>query len=249
MKKRFPATFLKRLAVVTGKRSRTVVDHILEYGFISTEDLKETFGYDHPPRAVRDVREQGIPIETYSVVGKHGRKIAAYRFGNPKQARGTSQRGRAMLPKSIKKELLKRHGTRCAICTGEFDATHLQVDHRVPYEVAGDAIAVNPDSIAFMLVCGSCNRAKSWSCEHCTNWLRTRYPRSCRTCYWASPESYEHISMEDIRRIEIVWQGEREINEHTDATAEATEKGLSLPQFVKKVLRNNLSARDKRTNP
>jgi hypothetical protein len=241
-KKRLPAAFLKRLEAVAGKRSRTV-DHILEHGFISTEDLKDTYGYDHPPRAVRDVREQGIPIETFSITGKHGRKIAAYRFGDPKRSRRTTHRGRVALPKTLKKELLKRDGARCAICNGQFSATYLQVDHRVPYEVAGDARAASVDLSAFMLVCRSCNRAKSWSCEHCTNWLDAHSVTKCLACYWASPESYEHIATDDIRRIELVWQGVQETRDHADAVAAASHAGLSLPEFVKSVLRQSFARR------
>ena len=33
-----PAEFLERLKRVTGKRSRIVVDHILEHGFITTDE-------------------------------------------------------------------------------------------------------------------------------------------------------------------------------------------------------------------
>lgn len=47
-------------ATVTAKRPRTVIDHILKHGYVTTEELKEQYGYDHPPRAARDVREQGI---------------------------------------------------------------------------------------------------------------------------------------------------------------------------------------------
>ena len=45
----------------------------------------------------------------------------------------------------------------------------LQIDHRVPDEIAGDTdVEPNPDD--FMLLSTSANRAKSWSCEHCENW-------------------------------------------------------------------------------
>lgn len=56
---KLPQDFLDRIGRVTGKRSRVVVEHILEHGFITTDDLEQTYGYMHPPRAVRDVREQG----------------------------------------------------------------------------------------------------------------------------------------------------------------------------------------------
>lgn len=50
MAKELPKAFLERLKAVKGKRSRTVVDHILKHGHITTEDLKDTYRYDHPPR-------------------------------------------------------------------------------------------------------------------------------------------------------------------------------------------------------
>ena len=59
------------------KRSRIVIDHIIKYGQITTEELKELYGYNHPPRAIRNVREEGIPLETLKAVSKDGKKIAA----------------------------------------------------------------------------------------------------------------------------------------------------------------------------
>ena len=76
------AEFYAACLVVTAKRPRTVINHILAKGFITTEELKDLYGYNHPPRAVRDVREQGIPLETYRIADKTGRQIAAYRFAN-----------------------------------------------------------------------------------------------------------------------------------------------------------------------
>lgn len=40
--------FLELLNSVKEKRPRTVIDHILKYGFITTEDLKDKYGYNHP---------------------------------------------------------------------------------------------------------------------------------------------------------------------------------------------------------
>ncbi len=77
-----PKDFLDRLKAVTSKRPKTVIDHILKHGFITTEELESKYGYNHPPRAARDVREEGIPLETFRVKNAEGRTIAAYRFGD-----------------------------------------------------------------------------------------------------------------------------------------------------------------------
>lgn len=79
----------------------------------------------------------------------------------------------------------------------------LQVDHRVPYEIAGEPRQVNPDE--FMLLCGSANRAKSWSCEHCDNWRQLKRRDVCASCYWAFPEDYQHVAMNPRRRLDLLW--------------------------------------------
>ena len=43
--------------------------------------------------------------------------------------------------------------------------------------VTGDINYMARISSEYMLLCGSCNRAKSWSCEHCANWLEEESPR------------------------------------------------------------------------
>jgi hypothetical protein len=44
-KMNYSQEFLDLLKSVTAKRPQTVIDHILQYGFITTEDLKNTYGY------------------------------------------------------------------------------------------------------------------------------------------------------------------------------------------------------------
>ena len=39
-----PPEFLAKCNAVTAKRPRTVIDHILEHGYITTEELKEVYG-------------------------------------------------------------------------------------------------------------------------------------------------------------------------------------------------------------
>ncbi|MCL2134043.1 MAG: hypothetical protein FWH37_00565 [Candidatus Bathyarchaeota archaeon] len=65
MSKDYSESFLKLLNSITAKRPRAVIQHIIEYGYITSQELKDTYGYNHPPRAVRDVREHGIPLITY----------------------------------------------------------------------------------------------------------------------------------------------------------------------------------------
>jgi hypothetical protein len=101
MSEKYPKAFLDLCKSVTAKRSKTVIEHILKHGHITTEELKEKYGHNHPPRATRDVREHGIPLETFRVTGSDGRKIAAYRFGDVSKKRFRKLSGRTGLSKKI----------------------------------------------------------------------------------------------------------------------------------------------------
>jgi len=230
-----PKKFLERIKAVTAKRAKTVIDHILKHGHITTEELKNLYGYDHPPRAARDVREQGIPLETFRITGTQGKSIAAYRFADPSKIRSGALSGRKVFSKEFKQMLVTRSGCKCGICLTAYETRYLQVDHKVPYEVGGEGGGENTP-IEFQLICGSCNRAKSWSCEHCTNWTDSKLVNVCQSCYWASPEVYKHIALRKIRRLDIIWTEEE--TRMFDRLAMAAKKHRQpLPEFVKAVLR------------
>lgn len=232
-KQKYPKEFLELCASVTAKRPKTVIDHILKYNHITTEELKNKYGYDHPPRAARDVRELGIQLETFRVASASGRKIAAYRFADPMKKQLRRFSGRTGLSKKIKEQLIEKYSCRCFIYLEKMDAGDLQIDHRVPYEVAGDSDELKTED--FMLLCGSANRAKSWSCEHCENWKSIKDRNICLSCYWAFPEKYTHVAMRQIRRVDLIWQGD-DVVQYERLKSDAAELGLEIPQFVKDVL-------------
>jgi hypothetical protein len=236
--KDLPSWFVKRLKTITAKRAKTVIDHILKHGHITTEELKEHYGYDHPPRAARDVREQGIPLETFRISGNQGKSIAAYRFADPSKIRSGTLSGRKVFSKDFKNLLLDKMGSKCSICLTVYEARYLQVDHCVPYEVGGEGGGENAPE-EFQLICGSCNRAKSWSCEHCTNWVADKKPKVCHQCYWANPNTYNHVAMRDIRRLDVVWTGQ-EILDYEKIKKIAKKAREPLPNFVKKALRRSI---------
>ena len=234
-----PDEFLEYLKSVKGKRPKTVIAHILKYGHISTEELRSVYGYNHPPRAARDVRELGIPLETFSVKASDGRKIGAYKFGDVSKTEYGKLGGRKALPLKFKKQLAEIYGARCEICLTHYELHHLQVDHCVPYEVGGESKqSTQPEH--FMLLCASCNRVKSWSCEHCENWRNQKQPEVCEKCYWGNPENYTHIAQSEIRRLDLTWTGS-EIDDFDQLAKLAKERQKDIPNFVKETLRNLLS--------
>lgn len=235
-----PEEFLELLQTVTGRRSRIVVDHILEHGYITTEQLEEEYGYKHPPRAVADVRDQGVPIETFQTTSSTGQTIAGYRFGNPADTIIGQTGGRRNFPQKLKTELFEAQDGKCAICEQRYDRRYLQIDHRVPYRVAGeqgDEFRIED----FMLLCRSCNRAKSWSCEYCSNGQDTKSVATCLTCYWTSPNHYEHIATISERRVALVWSGE-ETNEYNELRSRADD---SIQRYIKALLKRHLQQKSK----
>ena len=203
---KYPKAFLDKLNSVTAKRPKTVIQFILKHGHVTTEDLKQ-LGYEHAPRAARDVREQGIPLETFRVKDSSGRSIAAYRFGNPSKAEDKLSKtaGRTVLSSALKKALIDKYGSKCFIYHQPMEERLLQIDHRVPYEIGGDQDLKNID--CYMLLSPSANRAKSWSCEHCPNWEK-KDADFCVKCFWAYPENYEHIAGKEQRQIIISFTGD-----------------------------------------
>ena len=205
--KKYPKSFLDKLNSVTAKRPKTVIQHILEHGFVTTEELEQLYGYKHAPRAARDVRELGIPLEMYRVKSSDGRSIGAYRFGNPALAENAVSKtaGRTALSKALKKALIEKFGSKCFIYLQLMDEKILQVDHRIPYEIGGEQNETDLD--CFMLLSPSANRAKSWTCEHCPNW-ENKNAEFCMKCFWAHPENYSHIAGKEQRQLIITFTGD-----------------------------------------
>lgn len=230
--------FLTLCRSVEAKRARTVIDHILSHGIITNEELSDLYGYDHPPRAIRDVRENGIPLITHSVTSpKTGRRMGAYTFDDPSKIRHGRIGGRRAFSKQFKQRLIAHYGSRDAITGTVLDERYLQIDHRVPYEVIGDGKSGDGglDPNEYMLLDGSSNRAKSWSCEHCQNFLHKHDPDICRRCFWASPENYDHIAEIPCRRTDIVWTGE-EIKLYERLRKKAVAAGLDIAALIKRLL-------------
>jgi len=237
MSKEYPKEFLEILNSVEEKRPRTVIQHILKQGYITSQELKDVYGYNHPPRAVRDVRERGIPIETYRIEGTDGRKIAAYRFGDPAKVKNIISKtaGRTALSKALKQALIEKYGARCFIYLKEMDENVLQVDHRVPYEIGGEQN--ESDIEVFMLLSPSANRAKSWTCEHCDNW-ETKDIQYCLKCFWAYPEGYDHVANLKQKIVTIIFTGD-EIEDFNRLVEQSGIDGAG--DFIKKIIHDYLT--------
>lgn len=236
--KEIPKEIQELCKQVTAKRARIVIDHILQHGSITTEELKNIYNYDHPPRAIRDVREHGIPLKTFKVVSSTtGRKIAAYRFDSPDKIKNGRIGGRIAFSKDFKNALVEKFDSRCTITREQLNPRYLQIDHRIPYEIAGNEASVtNLDE--FMLLDASAQRIKSWTCEHCKNFTEIRDANICNNCFWAFPENYTHIAMEEERRLWIVWRG-NETKDYDKLAKIAAKNKKLLQDFIKEKIKSD----------
>ena len=143
--------------------------------------------------------------------------------------------GRTGLSKKIKEYLIEKYGCKCFIYLEDMDKGELQIDHRVPYEVGGDEESVEQNPDDFILLSGSANRAKSWSCEHCENWQTLKDKKICLSCYWAYPEDYSHVAMRQVRRLDLIWQ-DKEVGKYEKIKSDAKQSGQTMPEFVKELI-------------
>ena len=218
--------------VQTG-RAVKAVRLMLDQGHVTTDDLK-ALGYEHPPRAISDVKDQGIPVVKEMVRSTTGKRMARYCLGSAEDIRA-GQAGRTNFSKAFRTALRERYGDWDTITGAQHDPRALQIDHRVPFRVSGDAGI--GDVSAFMLLDGKSQRAKSWSCEHCRNYLELQDSAICRECYWASPENYTHVAMVQQRRSELTWTGD-EIADHDKLVALAGGENISVPTLLKRLGRD-----------
>ena len=219
----------EQISKVTALRPKTVLDYLVKHGSITTDDIK-ALGYEHPPRAIRDVREQGIPLITQRV-NINGKSIARYVFGDESQIEKNKLGGRQVFSKAFKNELIQKYGEKCGITLEPYDAKYLQIDHRIPYEVAGEMSGTQRTPHHFMLLCAAAQRQKSWECEHCSNLLGQKDITICQSCYWAYPEKYTHVALRQEQRLDLVFQNEEvAILEKLKLKAEA--EGLTLKDVL-----------------
>lgn len=209
------------------RRAKYAVERIIETGYVTTADLN-AMGYDHPPRAIGDIKDAGIKVKKRMVL-VDGRRMARYEL-DPAEGANADMIGRRALGKAFRDRLFQVWKFRCAVCDGRFTSRELQADHRVPYRIAGEPESVTPEE--FMPLCPSCNRAKSWSCETCLNWVRKEV-EVCKSCLWASPNDYSHVATLPERRLYVTWSGEGEISKFDAFVAAAKGEGRSAVEEIK----------------
>lgn len=215
-------------SVNVSRRGAAALEALLQRGSVTTGDLS-AMGYDHPPRAVRDLKDAGFVIKAENV-SVDGRRMARYTLVDTMSVEGRAIR--RPIPLSFRRELFEANDFRCAACGGKFEVRMLQADHRIPFEIGGDPEGL--ELADYMPLCGSDNRAKSMSCETCANWTK-RDVNICATCYWHDPDHYNHLAGDPERRVVLNFQGP-EVRIYEILSQMAGNSGSTLEKALKKAL-------------
>lgn len=187
------------------KRARAALKIMLERGTVTTKVLQDKYGLDHPPRAIRDLKDAGVLVGSRRVRDS-GKTISEYFLEDPSApSRGGAPRN--PIRKVDKERIIAEFDGKCAVCGTH--SSRLQLDHRIPFAIAGDPSEWTRETA--MPLCPSDNRAKSWACEHCPNWVN-RDADLCLGCMWCRPEDYDHISMVPERRLVITAHTEEDVD-------------------------------------
>lgn len=218
------------VAWVTGldmsKRARTALDILLQRGSVTTKELQE-LGYDHPPRAMADLKDAGVPFIS-TMVNVDGVRMSRYTLLNEIR---DSVAVRKPIPKAFRESLFAEYHKRCEVCGGQYENRYLQADHRVPFRIGGDPARFDQAALRlFMPLCSADNRGKSWSCEHCPNW-DAKDVGVCQSCFWAYPTSYTHVATVEERRLSLIFRGQQ-VDQYEDVAEAAAQQGLSIAEYV-----------------
>lgn len=220
------------------RRARKVLEMLIETEDEVTTLEMQAVGLGDPASAIRDLKDKGIRM-TKRTLTVEGRRTASYWILTAEEA-GSSDRleGRTAIPVAFRRELFEAWDSQCAICLTKFPTRLLQPDHRVPFRVAGEVDAFRVED--FMPLCGSHNRQKSFECERCPNY-EVGDLAVCNSCYWASPEGYEHVATLPQRNVSITFRSEVEVALFNEMGVLADEADLSLPDWIKRSVREQIA--------
>jgi len=180
------------------KRARWARDDCLQNGFTTLMRIQEVGGYNQRYAVIRDLISAGVPMAASVLQTQNKRRTTLYTF-DP-QAFQAQKESRMPLSDQDMDFLRAKFNFQCNICYTDQHRRTLHADHRIPFDLVGNALYKSEGLPAFQPLCGSCNSKKRQACLDCHN----DDPAECYDCRWAHPEKYTHIALVRERRYEMV---------------------------------------------
>jgi hypothetical protein len=213
-----------RIKLLKNRRARVVTEFKVKNSSVNTDDVQDT----------------GLPIVTSETKDENNKDILSYKFAEEGKISFLREQDRKHFSKDFKDHLIEKHGSICCICLIKEESGHLQIGQRIPYGVLDEIQYKKEKEKNYFLLCGSCNRSKSLSCDTCKNYKEIKDPNVCKSCYWASPEKYNHIAMKKEGRIELVFTEELMETYNKIKSASETAK-TNICKFVIELLKKSLN--------
>jgi hypothetical protein len=137
--------------------------------------------YADPFRRMRELQGE----EGFTCIIKEGKKyqIVSTQISSKREPR-------AKPAKKFWDNLKAKRAYKCAHCGQAEPTIKLSPDHRIPRSRGG-----TNDEHNWQPLCEQCNNVKSSVCQGCS--------RNCNVCFWAFPEDYKPIIIEDENREHI----------------------------------------------
>lgn len=223
-------------------RGRKAIDALKQNGVVTKYDLiRAGIAPTQTARAIRDLKDHGIPIQALSRVKTPESKnpVVRYTFGERRDIHPEWQNGRRLVPAGMKGKLIRIYGSRCAYCGEKLEPRKLQVDHRLPVKYFGELNEKekgNPQN--YLLLCPECNRKKAEAVdEGCAKTCyKTDDMSIIKSCYWYDPINYTHVCMKPVGKLEVKWN-EDDIDEYKALMKTAKKRGISPQEVVKQLVK------------
>lgn len=212
-------------------RAKVAADLLIKKGTITKYDFENTnVPVSQAPRAIRDLKDHGIPIKTLERISvpQAKTKVSQYAFGSVDDIVSTSKYGRMYNPSGMKEKLVRLHGRVCVFCGKKLSGQDMELDHKLPVNIFGDLSSVerlNPDN--YQLVCRKCNRLKREATSHGAFDDRKQGMDIVKQNYWYDPVRYRknkkgHLFDQSI----IVWNTneDRQVYNQIEQYAEDSKK-------------------------
>ena len=228
-------------------RAKAAADLLMNKGIITKYDFESTnVPISQAPRAIRDLKDHGIPIKTLERVNvpQSKSKVSQYTFGDVADITVANKYGRMYNPTGMKDRLAKLHGNVCVFCGKELSGKDRELDHKLPVNIFGDLSPVerlNPDN--YQLVCRKCNRLKREATSHGAFDDRQDGMEVVEHNYWYDPVQYRKNKSDSLFAQSIViWNTNNDLRLYKEVSQYAKESNKSFQNSLKDIVKIGLEA-------
>lgn len=221
-------------------RAKAAADLLMEKGVITKYDFEETHvPVSQAPRAIRDLKDHGIPIETLRKISvpQAKTKVNRYTLGSIDNINTSMRYGRMYDPTGMKEKLAKLHGDVCVFCGKKLTAKDRELDHKLPVNIFGDLSPVerlNPDN--YQLVCRGCNRLKREATSHGAFDDQREGMDIVKQNYWYDPVQYRKNRDDRLYAHNvIVWNTSKDIQAYKQISQYAKDSSKSFQEALKDI--------------